>query len=55
MEHGGKFDEEMYEFIDVNDLKLLWKINTKTSYEHPETVYKQIRNQKMRNRTRKEW
>ena len=38
-----KFDEEMYELIDKNDLNFCGKQILKQAIEHPETAYKQIR------------
>jgi len=44
MEHDKtKFDEEMYELIDKNDLNFCGKQILKQAIEHPETAYKQIR------------
>ena len=56
MEHDEtKFDEELYELIDENDLNFCGKQILKQAIEHPETAHKQIRKtRKMQNRTRKE-
>ncbi|MBQ6218635.1 MAG: hypothetical protein IJJ47_02775 [Methanosphaera sp.] len=43
MKHDeSKFDEEMYELIDENDLNFCGKQILKQAIEHPETAYKQI-------------
>lgn len=51
-----KFDEEMYELIDKNDLNFCGKQILKQAIEHPETTYKQVQKlEKMPRRTRKKW
>lgn len=44
MQHDeSKFDEEMYELIDENDLNFCGKQILKQAIEHPETAYKQVK------------
>ncbi|AWX33484.1 hypothetical protein AW729_10450 [Methanosphaera sp. BMS] len=44
MKHDeSKFDEELYELIDDNDLNFCGKQILKQAIEHPETAYKQVR------------
>ena len=44
MKHDkSKFDDEMYQLIDNNDLNFCGKQILKQAIEHPETAYKQVR------------
>ena len=44
MKHDeSKFDDEMYQSIDDNDLNFCGKQILKQTIEHPETAYKQVR------------
>lgn len=43
----NKYDEEMYELIDENNLNFCGKQILKQAIEHPETAYKQV--QKLEN------
>ena len=38
----NKYDEEMYELIDENNLNFCGKQILKQAIEHPETAYKQV-------------
>ena len=39
---ASKYDDEMYELIDENNLNIFRKRILRQAIEHPETAYKQI-------------